>query len=126
MGVVRLKPGAKLDGLAAGGFRLLGALDRVARAADFDLTITEGTGAHPPNDPHTLGKACDVRTHGLTEAQKQFVLKAVMLDVEEGPHDAPMAVSIGWATTKFYGQLEHPGQANEHLHFQVRKGVVFP
>lgn len=126
MGVLRLKDGARLDGLAPAGFRLIGVLDKIVRAQPFDLTITEGTGAHPPNDPHTKGQALDVRTHNLTDEQKRFVLQSVLLELAESPLDQPLPVSIGFATMQFYGQLEHPGQPNEHLHFQQRNGALFP
>lgn len=131
MGVLRLKPSARFDRLEPGGFRILGALDRVVRTLPYDLMVTCGSDSHGPMDPHTLGKACDVRTHGLTGDQKRFVLRAVMLDLRlddaDDPEVLPLAgIPDNFATRSFFGQLEHPGDATEHLHFQVRKSVTFP
>ena len=126
MGVIRVKFGVKFDRIDPAGFRLLGSLDRVVRPEPYDLTVTCGSDSHPASDPHSLGRAYDVRTHDLTDEQKTYVLRAVLLDVQEGELDAPMAVSIGLATSRFYGQLEHPGQPTEHLHFQQRKGTSYP
>lgn len=126
MGVVRVKPGALFDRIDPAGFRLLGSLDRVARAMPVDLVVTCGSDAHPASDPHTLGRAYDVRTRDLTPDQIDFVLKGVLLDLQEAESDAPIAVSGGFATTRFFGWLEHPGAENVHLHFQQRKGVTFP
>lgn len=126
MGVIRVKPGALFARIDPAGFRLLGSLDRVARAMPVDLVITCGTDSHPASDPHTLGRAYDVRTHDLTPEQKDFVLHGVLLDLQTGASDAPMATSSGFATSLFFGWLEHPGEDGEHLHFQQRKGVSFP
>lgn len=126
MSVIRCKPGVRFDVIDPAGFRLLGSLDRVARGFPVDLTITSGTDGHGPADPHTLGKGYDIRTHGLTKEQKVFVLREVLIDLQEDATDAPLETSIGLATRFFYGQLEHPGQPGEHLHFQCRKGRVYP
>lgn len=123
MGVLRVKPGVAFAPIAPAGFRLLGALDRVARSLAHDLTITAGSDSHPPSDPHSLGNAYDIRTHDLTPEQKAHVLRAVLLDLHESDMDAPLEVSGGLATMYFFGWLEHPGTPNEHLHFQLRKGI---
>lgn len=125
MGCLRVKKGCRFDVIDPAGFRILGALDRVVRPLPYDLTITCGTEGHPTMDPHTLGRAYDVRSHFLTPDQKRFVLRAVLLDVQETGMDAPMEVSGGWATMHFFGWLEHPGDVAEHFHFQQRKGVPF-
>lgn len=126
MGVILVKAGARFDVIDPAGFRLLGALDRVSRSLPYDLTITCGTDSHPTTDPHTLGRAYDIRTHDLTDVQKQFLLRAVLLDLQNGDHDAPIAVSGGLATTHFFGWIEHPGEITEHCHIQQRKGTTFP
>lgn len=127
MGVVRVKDLAVLFArIDPAGFRLLGSIDRVSRSLHCDLTITCGTDSHPPSDPHSLGRAYDVRTHDLTADQKDFLVRGVLLDLQEAESDAPIQVSGGWATTQFFGWLEHPGEEGEHAHFQQRKGVSFP
>jgi hypothetical protein len=126
MGVLRVKTGVAFDRIDPAGFRLLGALDRIVRGQPFDLVITCGTDSHPAADPHSLGRAYDVRTHNLTPSQAQFVLREVLLDLQEGECDAPLEVSIGLATSRFYGQLERPGEPGEHLHFQQRRGTQYP
>lgn len=127
MGVLRFKDGVLPIGrIDPAGARLLGSLDRVVRSMHNDLTITCADGEHPASDPHTLGRAYDVRTHDLTADQKEFLVRGVMLDLQEAENDAPIAVSGGLATTRFFGWLEHPGEAAEHAHFQQRKGVSYP
>lgn len=125
MGCLRVKTGVRFDVIDTAGFRLLGALDRVARLVPYDLTITCACEAHPTNDPHTLGRAYDVRSHFLTEEQKRFVLRSVLLDLQTTGMDAPIEIAGGLATMHFFGWLEHPGDALEHFHFQQRKGVPF-
>lgn len=125
MGIVRTKLGVRFDVIDPAGFRLLGALDRVARLVPYDLTITCGTEAHPTTDPHTLGHAYDVRSHLFTPDQQRFILRGVMLDLQETGMDAPLEVAGGLVTCHFFGWLEHPGEPLEHFHFQKRKGVPF-
>lgn len=125
MGVLRFKTGVTLRP-DPGGARILGTLDRLARELPYDLTVTSGADSHRATDPHTLGRAFDVRTHGLTRDQAVYVLRATLIDLQLDAQDAPLETSGGLATRKFFGWLEHPGTANEHLHFQVRKGRTFP
>ena len=112
MGVVYYKAGVSFDVIAPAGFRILGALDQFAKQF-FDLWITSACdGAHSgPMDPHKLGKAFDVRTHGFSQGQKYQLISEVMR-------------VLGWE--HFYGFLEAAGTANEHAHFQQAKGTVFP
>lgn len=126
MGVLRVKDGVSFDRIDPAGFRLLGSLDRVARSMHNDLTITCGSDSHPASDPHTLGRAYDVRTHDLTAEQKSFLLRGLMLDLQEAENDAPVPVGGGLATTRFFAFIEDPGRDNEHLHAQQRKGVSYP
>lgn len=125
MGAVLFKAGVTLRPHPAGA-RILGSLDRIARELPYDLTVTCGADAHPVGNPHTRGCAFDVRVHGLSADQRLYVLRAVLLDLQEDATDAPLETSGGLATRRFFGWLEHPGTANEHLHFQLRKGRVFP
>ena len=126
MGCLRVKPGVLFAQIAPAGFRLLGALERAARGVPGDVTITCGTDSHAETDPHTRGEAYDVRTHDLSENDKRYLLREVLIGVQENVDDAPKDASIGLATRYFYGQLEHPGEAGEHLHVQIRKGKTWP
>jgi hypothetical protein len=67
-----------------------------------------------------------VRSHNLTPVQKQQLLAAMMQALSEGPQDVVTPKDGGFVTQKFFGWLEHPGQDNEHFHWQQRNGVAFP
>lgn len=110
--VVRCKAGVTFAMIAPAGFRLLGAIERCARAIGTDLTITSACdGAHSgPLDPHHRGEAYDIRTHGFREAQKQAIVAYLRQDLGSG----------------FFAFLEAPGTTNEHIHAQLRKGTVYP
>lgn len=111
MGVVRVKDGVQFTVIAPGGFRILTAIDLTAKLEDIDLVITSACdGAHSgPNDPHHRGEAYDVRSKGLENKEAVLAHINALLDQEH-----------------FYGFLESPGTDNEHFHFQVKKGTVFP
>lgn len=113
--------------LARAGCRILAALDVVSRRVGLDLTVTCADGEHPPDDPHSLGEAYDVRTHDLTEVQKNLILRAVMAELRESGDatDLLSAVDGGLATHRFFGWIEHAGEPNEHIHIQRRKGTVY-
>lgn len=117
MSVVRTKEGVQFAVIAPGGFRILGALDLVTRRYGFslDLVITSGTdGEHSgPDDPHHHGEAYDVRSHDFpAELKQEFVAAVLSILNEDGD--------------RFFGFLEAPGTENEHFHFQVKKGTVYP
>lgn len=124
---VTFKPGVLPIGkLAPAGVRILGALDQTARACKVSLVVTCADKEHPPNDPHSTGDAFDVRTHNLPEDTKHHVLQLLISTLaDDAGSDAPLPISIGFATTRFYAQLEHPGLPNEHLHVQLRNGVIY-
>lgn len=127
--VVRFKDGVLPIGhLAPAGVRILGALEVTARRLGHDLTVTCVDKEHPPSDPHSLGAALDIRTHDLPDDVKRTMLKELMLELSDAASqmDAPMLVSGGWATMHFWGWIEHPGEPNEHIHTQLRKGVSYP
>ncbi len=113
MNVVRVKPGVEFAVIAPGGFAILSAFQQTAVRCALDLEITSGTdGEHSgPADPHKRGEAYDLRSHDLTPQQKTSVLNSVMTD-------------LGWEC--FYGFLEDAGTADEHFHFQVKKGTTYP
>ena len=111
--VVRTKPGVLFTVIASGGFRILSAIDQTAQKLNCDLVITSACdGIHSGlNDPHHRGEAYDVRTHDFSFDQKQLILAQIM-------------TLLG--REHFFGFLESPGSDNEHFHFQVRRGTVYP
>jgi hypothetical protein len=113
VGVVFVKDGVQFSKIAPGGLRILSAVDQSAAVLDFDVWITSACdGAHSgPDDPHHRGEAYDLRTHDFTETQKDALLDSLY-------H------FLGY--TRFYAFRESPGEANEHIHVQVKKGTVFP
>jgi len=130
-GVVRVKPGVLFTTIAPAGFRLLGAIERAARAVNATLTITSACdGAHSgPDDPHHRGEAYDVRSRDLPEAVKHLVLAEIMRacnDDDVGPAHPIPAIAGSLATSKFFGFLEAAGTDNEHLHVQLRQGRTYP
>ncbi len=110
--IIQCKPGVLFSVIAPGGFRILGAVERCARAIGHDLMITSACdGEHSgPNDPHHRGEAYDIRTHGLTPVQANAVVAYLAQDLGSG----------------FYAFVEATGTANEHIHVQVRKGTTYP
>jgi hypothetical protein len=109
--VVRVKDGVQFTVISPAGFHMLSAFDMAARYCQHDLTITSACdGEHSgPDDPHHRGEAYDVRTHDLPD--KQLVLTTIMNYL---------------GTTKFYGFLEDPETDNEHIHCQLRHGIMYP
>jgi len=111
--VVQVKSSVLFTVIAPGGFRILSAIDQCAAKSTADLVITSACdGTHSgPNDPHHRGEAYDVRSHDFTPDEKDQVLAQIMN-------------ILGW--DRFYGFLEAANTDNEHFHFQVRKGTVYP
>ncbi len=130
MGVLQFKAGVTLRPHPAGA-RLLGAIERVTRAWPSDVTITAGSDSHPPTDPHTLGKAFDVRTHGMVDGEKQRFLALVLQDLAEDAADTLRTQTIAdiWYarnTKLWFGQVEDHNGPSEHIHLQLRNAAVFP
>ena len=126
MGTLLIKSGVTfVDPVPPAGQAILDALKAVAAGLAYDLTITSGSdGIHSGiNDPHHLGNAYDVRSHGLPD--KQGILRMV-LEQLAGPGEEPEPGSGGLLTRCFFGWLEAQGQENEHFHFQLRHGVEYP
>lgn len=117
--MLRAEPTVQFATIAPAGFELLRAL----ASCGYDLTITSGTdGEHSgPADPHHLGCAYDVRSHDLDADHKSNVLFLVMSQL-----GSPTPGSGGLVTDKFFGWLEQAGTADEHFHFQLRHGAVYP
>lgn len=112
MSAVHVKYGVLFTVIAPGGFRILSAIERTARACGVDLTITSACdGMHSgPADPHHRGEAFDVRTHDLGMDAAQRVLQAIKGELNDG----------------FFAFIESPNTDNEHMHIQVRKGATYP
>jgi hypothetical protein len=130
-GVVSVKAGVQFTAIAPAGFRLLGAIERAARALRVELTITSACdGAHSgPDDPHHRGEAYDVRSKTLTLGQKEVVLFEILRGCsDEGmglPERVP-GIAHSQSTARFFGFLEAAGTDNEHIHVQLRKGRNYP
>lgn len=118
---IKVADGVQFAVIAPAGFEILRALAEVSKTLGLDLTITSGTdGDHSgESDPHHLGAAYDVRSHDLIN--KQDVLTAIMEQLGQ-----PSPSSGGYVTAKFFGWLEQAGTDNEHFHFQLRRGQVYP
>ena len=111
MARILVKPGVQFAVIRPAGARIIEVLRGIARELSFDVTITSATdGTHSgPNDPHHLGEAYDLRTRGLTDAQKNQLL----------------AMLQGRLGSQFFAFLEAPGSGNEHIHVQRRKGTRY-
>lgn len=121
MGVIRFKPGVKIDGLAPSGVRILAALDGAAQTLKRDLTVTCGREGHAVTDPHTQGAALDVRTKDLPEgtiialvAALKKTLGTDFTVLYETP-DRPLGVLAALA-------FVNPAALAPHLHIQLRRG----
>lgn len=111
---VRVKPGVKFDVIAPAGFRILSALDRASVAFVHDITITCGSEAHPPTDPHSTGEAYDIRTNDLAPA-----------DVPELASYLTRALG-GAFTVIIESPATNPKATGAHIHIQRKKGTTFP
>lgn len=121
------KHGVSFAVIAPAGFRILSALETVARSLNYDLMITSACdGEHSgPNDPHGRGLAFDLRLKPLSPTMKDDVHRMVLLELSD--HAEPLqVVSTGLATELFYAQIEDRGGENEHLHVQLRNGRQYP
>lgn len=127
VGCVRVKPGVQFNVIAPSGFRILAAVEAVARSLGYDLTITSACdGTHSgPADPHYRGEAYDIRTKDLGPSMKDQVLQLLLLDLCEHS-EVLKPVSLGFAAGQFYAQLENRGHDAEHIHVQLRNGHVYP
>lgn len=108
---VRCKNGVQFLVIAPGGFRILAAIEFAAGHIAYDLTITSACeGEHSGiDDPHHRGSAYDIRSHDLPD--KQLALDAIMSFLGD---------------IRFHGFLEAPDTEGEHIHVQVRHGMMYP
>lgn len=97
--------------ISPAGFHILSALEMTALRLGQDLVITSACdGTHTgPEDPHPLGRAYDVRTHDHPEPKRVVEVTQLYLGTE-----------------KFYAFLENAGTPNEHMHVQLRHGIMYP
>lgn len=108
--MVLVKEGVEFTVIAPGGFRILGAIEAVARTHNLNVTITSACdGEHSgPEDPHHKGLAYDIRAHDLPDP-------AIFLQ--------ELQSELG--TEQFFSFIEDPDTPNEHIHVQVRKGHTY-
>jgi hypothetical protein len=108
------KPGVLFTVISPAGFHILWAVRSAALTLGHDITITSACdGLHSgPDDPHHLGQAYDLRTHDLPDPDD----RKLMLDT--------IMSTLG--TAKFYGFIEDPDTGNEHIHVQLRHGIMYP
>jgi|SRR6267142_4355406 len=108
---VRIKDGVQFTIISPAGMYILAAIVNAAAFISHDLTITSACdGEHSgPDDPHHKGQAYDIRTHDLPD--KKLALQGIMNRLGE---------------LKFYGFIEDPDTENEHIHVQLRHGIIYP
>jgi hypothetical protein len=108
---VRVKPGVQFTVIDPGGFALLAAFHHAAQVLGRDITISSACdGTHSgPEDPHHLGKAYDLRISDIPDPE--LLLKTLQ-----------EFLGSAW----FFVWIEDAGQPNQHIHAQVRKGIVYP
>lgn len=93
------------------GFHILWAVRLSALVLGHDIIITAGSnGIHSgPEDPHYKGNAFDLHTHNVPD--KQLMLDTIMANLGK---------------EKFYGFIEDETESNEHIHVQLRHGILYP
>ena len=107
--------------------RLIAAVDRVAENSPFDLTVTGGSEDHPIRDPHTLGRALDLRSHDFSDDEKRDVMRAILWELADEPPEDVSSRNGKWLaleTDEWFMQLEDHEGANEHIHVQRRNHAI--
>ena len=109
-----IKPGVDFGtSLSPAGARILEVLKALSTTHTFDITITSARdGVHRPGSAHYTGEAFDLRTHGLSEAQKGLLLN-------------DLARVLYKEHRRFFAFLEAPGAENEHIHVQRRSATPY-
>jgi hypothetical protein len=115
---------AQVHDLQPAGARILAVLAHVAMLEQCTLTITCGREAHGRTNPHTLGKAFDVRTKDLESTRvlrvydhARRLLGRDFTVLYEVPVLARAGVLAEIATV-------NPAASAPHLHIQLRKGLA--
>ena len=88
-------------------YSLFPSIEAIFAVYSADAIITCGTEAHGKDDPHTHGLAIDLRSKHLSTEKKSAIVQAIKNAC--GP--------------LYYVVLESAGEANEHIHIQIRKDL---
>lgn len=110
--MITIKAGVEFAAIKPAGARILEVLKQINLLMPrLPMTITSGTdGQHSgPADPHFSGEAYDLRTNTLSTLEKTFLLTCLQ-------------ETLG---ARFFAFLENPGQPNEHIHCQRRRGTTY-
>lgn len=124
---VRVKDGVDLAPMTPTLVRLLGAVDMCARMMGIELTVTCGREAHPADDPHTEGRAIDVRANDLDPAMILRIVPYLKTILQQGEFTVLYEVPA----TPVNGALKNlatvnPGATAPHFHLQSSKGTIYP
>jgi len=127
-GTLSFAPGVQLiTPPTAGGSRILGTLEFIARTLGVGLLITSGTEGHPSTDSHARGHAFDLGTIMLSVilVLTIYTLVTALLGPAfyvqlEGPSPTPRDPAF----LPIY--VHNPGATAEHMHLQVRLGTMYP
>lgn len=113
--------------IAPAGFRLLAALDGATRVLGVNLMIKCGTEDHPPTDPHSLGKAYDVRTKDLPKPVLLKLLAYLQQVLPPAQFTILLETPVAF-TDPDLARLQYlnPHATAPHLHLQLKKGTTFP
>jgi hypothetical protein len=126
MGVLRFKDGCEISGPPSPAqARILGVADSIAQAGP-DVWVTCLEDGHGEEDPHTLRKAADIRTHDRAPADvvKMYRLFGAYLGAGWTVlYEAPAPVVEPELRAIWYGPS---GATAAHLHIQVKIGETFP
>lgn len=117
MAALRCLSDVRVEAITAGLCRILTALEQVCRLGTHPdvpdpVQITAiSNGQHMTGSRHYRGEAVDIRSKSFQSADA----KRWFCD--------ELAAALG---PRFTVLLESAGQANEHVHVQVRKGTAYP
>jgi hypothetical protein len=108
------KPGVRFAVITPALLHMLAALERLSRELfglpDEGLVITSGSdGTHMAGSKHYTGEAIDLRSKTMSPTIRGSFIKTLRAAL--GP--------------QFTVLLEHVGEAQEHVHIQVKKGRQF-
>jgi hypothetical protein len=122
MGVLSAKTGVNLNGLAPEGYVILGAVERATRVFNVSLVITSAARPDDTDSQHGVGKALDVRTSNLTDAQ--IIALYWWFTVELGPEyrvlfetPSPASLPADLRAIAFY----NAGASANHFHIGAKR-----
>lgn len=124
IGCVRFKDGVRLDQMTPALARIIAALDIAARWKSQDLTVTCGREGHPASDPHTAGRAVDVRTRDLSpdDTVKLYTyLQSLLGDSFRVLYESP--IPPNYIALKRIAYV-NAGATAPHFHIQVAKDLA--